>query len=129
MKSTLLVGAGCLSLIVSVYAAQEGARPASGSAVGANWPSHNLDLHNTRFSPLTQIDTTNVGKLTLTWSSEQMGTAEQTPVVVDGVMYLGLGSKVVALREPWSMASSFAAQLAEVKRWTNRVREHASRAR
>jgi glucose dehydrogenase len=33
----------------------------------------------------------------LKWSSEQTGTAEQTPIVVDGVMYVGLGSKVVAL--------------------------------
>lgn len=35
--------------------------------------------------------------MSLKWSFDQQGAAAQTPVVVDGVMYLGLGSKVVAL--------------------------------
>jgi glucose dehydrogenase len=92
VKSKLWLSAGFLTLIVSVSAAQNGARPD-----GTDWPTHNFDLHNTRFSPLTEINTTNVAKLTLKWSAEYVGTSEQTPLVVNGVMYVGLGSKVVAL--------------------------------
>ena len=34
----------------------------------ADWPTYNRDLAGTRYSPLTQIDTTNVSKLTEVWS-------------------------------------------------------------
>ena len=34
----------------------------------ADWPMYNRDLGGTRYSPLTQINTTNVEKLTKAWS-------------------------------------------------------------
>jgi glucose dehydrogenase len=46
---------------------------------------------------LTEVNASNVGKLKVKWTADQTGIGQQTPVVVDGVMYLGLGSKVVAL--------------------------------
>ena len=33
-----------------------------------DWPSHNFDLSNTRYSPLDAINTTNAGSLAVTWS-------------------------------------------------------------
>src|SRR5215470_10149424 len=34
----------------------------------ADWPTYNRDLAGTRYSPLTQINTTNVGQLKQAWS-------------------------------------------------------------
>jgi glucose dehydrogenase len=72
----------------------------------ADWPTYNRDLASTRFSPLTQINAGNVQKLTLAWSyklrpdanSPVAGTMnEVTPIVVNGVMYLPAGNRVIAL--------------------------------
>lgn len=80
-----------------------------------DWPTYNRDLASTRFSPLAQINASNVGKLTQAWSyklrpdagSPNSGTMnEVTPIVVNGIMYLPAGNRVVALdpetgRETW----------------------------
>jgi len=75
-----------------------------------DWPMYNRDLAGTRYSPLTQINTRNVGALKQAWSYRfrtdeeravlrgNIGTfSEVTPLVVDGVMYLTAGNRVVAL--------------------------------
>ncbi|MEO1000752.1 MAG: PQQ-binding-like beta-propeller repeat protein, partial [Pseudomonadota bacterium] len=56
----------------------------------ANWPTHGLDHHETRFSKLEQINTGNVDELGLAWSYdlESRRGVEATPIVVDGVMYV-----------------------------------------
>ena len=87
-----------VSIIIGTLASWAVAQEGSGRpVVVGDWPSHNLDLHSTRFSPLTEINASNVDKLRLKWSFDQQGLAEQTPIVVDGVMYVGLGSKIIAL--------------------------------
>ena len=67
---------------------------------------YNRDLAGTRYSPLAQINTENVSKLTLVWTyrlrAEGAGPSaasfnEVTPIVVNEVMYLAAGNKVVAL--------------------------------
>jgi quinoprotein glucose dehydrogenase len=72
----------------------------------ADWPSYNRDLASSRYSPLTQINPGNVQKLAPAWSyrmrpdadSPPSGTMnEVTPIVVNGVMYLPAGNRVVAL--------------------------------
>ena len=72
----------------------------------SDWPTYNRDLASSRFSPLTQITPANVSKLTQAWSyrlrpdanSPNAGTMnEVTPIVVNGVMYLPAGNRVVAL--------------------------------
>lgn len=71
-----------------------------------DWPTYNRDLASTRFSPLTQINASNAGALTQAWSyrlrpdadSPNSGTMnEVTPIVVNGVMYLPAGNRIVAL--------------------------------
>jgi glucose dehydrogenase len=63
-----------------------------------DWPSHNFDLSNTRYSPLDAINTTNAERLAVTWSFDAgMNLGQLTPLVVNGVMYLNAGSKMVAL--------------------------------
>ena len=64
------------------------------------------DLGSTRFSPLKQINAQNVSNLSKAWSYDMRpggngpasaAYAEVTPIVVNGVMYLPAGNKVVAL--------------------------------
>jgi len=65
-----------------------------------NWLSHGRTYSEQRFSPLAQIDQSNVGKLGLAWTYKldvDRG-VEATPIVVDGVMYTtGAFSMVYAL--------------------------------
>jgi quinoprotein glucose dehydrogenase len=76
----------------------------------ADWPMFNRDLAGTRYSPLTQINTANVGTLTKAWTylfNREGKTIsgdsafelyqEITPIVVNGLMYLPSGDRVVAL--------------------------------
>ena len=67
---------------------------------------YNRDLAGSRFSPLTQVNTKNVGKLTEAWtfklprhpsSGGITGGYELTPIVVNGVMYITSVDTVVAL--------------------------------
>ena len=104
-----LVPAGALFVLVAGSApvvAQE-----SGRSADADWPTYNRDPAGTRYSPLDQIDTSNVGELQEVWSYRfhpEDGFIEGpaptelfqqvTPIVVDGVMYLASGNRVVALR-------------------------------
>src|SRR5207244_3495704 len=77
----------------------------------AEWHTYNHDLAGTRYSPLSQINTSNVARLTQAWTYRPSATggrpsAEVTPIVVNGVMYLTAGNRVVALepetgREIW----------------------------
>ena len=66
----------------------------------ADWPLHNFDIQGSRYSPLDAIDTSNVGRLALSWSFEA-GSANSitqvTPLVVSGVMYLNAGSSLFAV--------------------------------
>ncbi|MEK6209630.1 MAG: PQQ-binding-like beta-propeller repeat protein [Pseudomonadota bacterium] len=66
----------------------------------SNWLSHGRDYGNQRFSPLTQINKSNVKSLAPRWTfkSGVSSTFQTTPIVADGVMYLSLPfSHVVAL--------------------------------
>lgn len=69
-------------------------------AKSTDWDDHNGDLTNSRYSPADLINTTNVGKLALKWTYEMPkaeSIAEQTPLVVEGLMYFNAGSKLYAL--------------------------------
>lgn len=84
----------------------------------AEWPAYGRDLGGARFSPLNQVNRTNVAHLAVAWSfrtgeadvSPRRGdgpSVEATPIMVDGTLYLStpLG-KVFALdpvtgRERW----------------------------
>ncbi len=94
-----LVRVLCASLLPSLALAQ----------TPAGWPLHGYDLSGTRYSPLPEIDTTNVGRLAprWTWHSGVAATFQATPIVVDTVMYVSLPfSGIAALdardgRELW----------------------------
>lgn len=58
-------------------------------ADSAQWPTYSRDLANTRYSPLSQITSANVGTLVPAWvhHSRIPHSSESNPLVVDGVMY------------------------------------------
>ena len=70
------------------------------SARGEEWLTYGRDYAETHHSPLTKIDTTNVGRLGLAWSTEvgSQGTVETTPLVSNGILYgTSTWSKVFAI--------------------------------
>jgi quinoprotein glucose dehydrogenase len=88
-----------------------GGTHAQPAADAADWPLYHRDLAGTRYSPLAAITTDNVGTLEIAWhyrfnrrdraritgpSSFELY-QQITPIVVDGVMYLPSGDRVVAL--------------------------------
>ena len=57
-------------------------------ATGADWPSYNKTLTSNRFSELSKINTTNVGKLKIlcTYDTKQYSAFESGPIVVNGAL-------------------------------------------
>jgi PQQ-dependent dehydrogenase (methanol/ethanol family) len=55
-----------------------------------NWPTYGGDYSNSRYSPLSTINTTNVATLVPRWAYQTgvVASFENTPVVVDGTMYV-----------------------------------------
>lgn len=100
--ATSLIFAAVVMWLAAPTRAQQG--PAN------DWRSHNVDAYNSRYSPLDQINTSNVSRLTKLWSAQPSGAASNagagitgssirqvTPLVVDGVMYYNSGNKLFAL--------------------------------
>src|SRR2546423_7423028 len=95
--------------------ATRGTAQKNNARADADWPTYNRDLAGTRYSPLTQINTTNVANLKQAWSYRLRPEAgvvapavsqpasaseifqEITPIVVNDVMYMPSGNRVVAL--------------------------------
>src|SRR5437016_9561897 len=77
------------------------------------WPTYNGDYSGRRFSPLTQINASNVHTLSLAWaarfSSSASGAAvpiKSTPLMVNGILYFTAPNHVWAVdarngREVW----------------------------
>jgi len=64
-----------------------------------DWPTYHGDMSGNRYSKLTQIDKNNVGRLAPRWIFPMPGanTIENTPLVVDGVMYVSQANECWAL--------------------------------
>jgi quinohemoprotein ethanol dehydrogenase len=62
-----------------------------------NWPASGRGSDETRFSPLTEIGRATVGRLRLAWSFDlgPTGSAQSTPLAVDGVVYVASGYSIV----------------------------------
>jgi len=114
-----------LALAVAVSAAAVAAQQSGvvddkalvNAAKDANdWLSNGRDYSEQRFSPLTQIDASNVSRLGLAWyydTGSDRGTVETTPIVSNGVMYATL---------PWSIVVALDAKTgAEKWRWDPKI--------
>jgi alcohol dehydrogenase (cytochrome c) len=65
----------------------------------ADWPTYNGNINGNRYSPLTQINKSNVGRLAPKWIFTIANAArlEVTPVVVEGIMYVTAANEAFAL--------------------------------
>jgi quinohemoprotein ethanol dehydrogenase len=75
--------AACIALVLSTALAAQ-------RSTGDEWPTYGLNAAETRFSPLADINTSNVARLAPAWSLDigaGGGGQEATPLVVDGVIY------------------------------------------
>ena len=62
-----------------------------------DWRTINRDLAANRYSPLKQINASNVSSLKEAWTTRLGGGATSVPLVINGVMYVSSGTRVVAL--------------------------------
>src|SRR5258708_2057268 len=79
------------SLGASVARGAGGQGKTAASALNVDWPRFGNTTNNTRFSPLTQINASNVNKLGIAWTlpqGSQQSIWETDPVVVNGTMYV-----------------------------------------
>lgn len=110
-SQTTVVAAGILASVVLVRSAavQQAPTPPISET---GWPMFRHDAAGTGYSPLAQVTPNNAAKLTQVWAyrlqSDSSAPAtgrggsggvnsEATPIVVNGVMYLPAGNRVVAL--------------------------------
>ena len=62
------------------------------------WPTFNGDYTGRRFSPLTQINKTNVGSMTLAWAFQAHTQGLQSmPLEVNGILYVAGGNQAWAV--------------------------------
>jgi quinoprotein glucose dehydrogenase len=111
-------------------------KPPAAKDNGADWPMYNRDLAGTRFSPLKQINTSNVSTIQKAWTyrfnrdghppihGDSLSELYQeiTPIVVNGVMYMPAGDRVVALepetgKEIWTYEIPGIASFRGVSYW------------
>lgn len=85
------------AIALALAACSFAARAQDGAIPDADWRMINRDLTATRFSPLAQIDTGNVADLELVWSYQLSGNSTAVPIVIDSIMYVPSGGRVVAL--------------------------------
>src|SRR5688572_11612943 len=88
---------GVFTVLGGVSAHLAAQRPSTVRAfTDADWPRYAGDLGGTKYSKLTQINTKNVSTLVQAWTFQGVGT-QQTPIVVDGVLYATTPGGAVAL--------------------------------
>jgi glucose dehydrogenase len=124
-------------VVLAVVAARSGrAQQTPSAASDGDWPMYRHDLAGTGYSPLAQINATNVGTLTRAWTyglQPETPTpaaagrggglnSEATPIVVNGVMYVPAAGRIVALqpetgKEVWRFAVNGAPSRRGVAYW------------
>ena len=100
--------------VTASAAASTPAAPSVPPIPAGDWRTINRDAAATRYSPLTQINTGNVAQLRQAWTFPMTGGGSSVPLVVDGVMYVASGRRVVAVdadtgQEVWAHTMAGAA--------------------
>jgi quinoprotein glucose dehydrogenase len=105
------LGAVVISLMFAAVGTWLAAPMRAQEGSGNDWRTHNFDGYNSRYSPLNQINTANVGTLKQQWSIQTASPGannagggitgsdirQVTPLVIDGVMYFNAGNKLFAV--------------------------------
>ena len=95
-----------LGLAALLLAGASGAALAQDSIPEGDWRTINRDAKATRYSPLDDIDRSNVAQLSEAWNYPFRSFNTAVPLVIDGTMYFPAGNRVIALdadtgREKW----------------------------
>ncbi len=111
MKSALLAGLAAILSSCTTASSDTPAMAVSTAAAGdplaqpaaGEWPSDGRDYTAQRYSPLTQIDASNVSQLGLAWFDDldTYRGVEATPIYADGVLYNTL---------PWNITTAYDAR-------------------
>ncbi|HET7086562.1 MAG TPA: pyrroloquinoline quinone-dependent dehydrogenase [Rhizomicrobium sp.] len=105
MMKTLMTGLSAACLCFGGLTLAASLAPSLAQSAG-DWPAYGHDAGGGRFSPLTQITPDNAGKLQVAWTyhmnpapgGSRIPTSTTTPLMVDGLLYLGTPyGRVVAL--------------------------------
>ena len=113
-----------LVLLASALGAQQS------EGAGHDWPAYGGNAEGTRYSPLTQIDRSNVARLQLAWQydpgdSPTNGRFQGQPIVVNGILYTTTpGSNLVALdgatgKVKWSWTPGERSSVRGLTYWTD----------
>ena len=109
MHATIRSRAGRFGLLAILATAAlplsgQNGNPISRGTQDGQWPTYGGDLQSRRYSPLSQIDATNFGKLEIAWrfKTENLGPAPEfqlqaTPLMMNGTLYLTAGSRRAAV--------------------------------
>jgi quinohemoprotein ethanol dehydrogenase len=128
MRKRALIPIALMAIAASVATAQQTRRAVDdrllrkGGAAAGEWLTYGLDQAETRFSPLSDINTSNVGRLGLAWSYDVGsggGGQEATPLVANDTVY-GITN--------WSIVVAVDARTGKEKwRWDPQVNQTAVR--
>ena len=101
--------AGRVGMIAVAMAAAASAAHARTAMSDGDWWTIDRDLADTRFSPLADVNRSNVSRLAVAWSYPMRGYNTAVPLVIGSVMYFPAGNRVIALdavtgKEIWTYA-------------------------
>jgi alcohol dehydrogenase (cytochrome c) len=97
LSSARILGLLLLASAGSLFA-QNSTLTDSIPSVKGSWPTFNGDYSGRRFSPLTQINQTNVKSLKLAWAFQTHAAAlKSTPLEVDGILYFTVPNRMWAI--------------------------------
>jgi quinoprotein glucose dehydrogenase len=93
------VGCAVVAMLVLAAIVAPTARAQKEKESAGDWPMYARDLAATKYSPLTQINASNVSTLAEAWTYKLADHAnfEITPIAVKGVMYTPAGKSVLAI--------------------------------
>src|SRR5690606_26059912 len=87
----------CLGLATLLLVGASGAAIAQESIPAGDWRTINRDAKATRYSPLDEINRSNVAQLGEAWNYPFRSFNTAVPLVIDGTMYFPAGNRIVAL--------------------------------
>ena len=97
MKRLGLITAVSIGIAAAVFAQSNQRTTAPAAVAAGDWHNINRDSGATRFSPLNQINSGNVATLAQAWTFPMTGGGSSVPLVVNGVMFVSSGRRVVAI--------------------------------
>jgi glucose dehydrogenase len=99
MRNDIAALLGAAAFVGTAFAAQA-------QGPDGDWPSFGHDGSNQRFAPFATIDRDNVARLAPAWTYPlgTVGSVQTHPIVIGGVMYIGMASNDVAALDAATVA-------------------------